>query len=75
MKFRAKRQAVRTMTAEQEARMVVRQRDALLRWLVEREGWCPLVEITDVRHFFPIDPFETDLDPTCYDETDYDRKG
>ena len=56
MKFRSRRQAVRTMTPEQEGAMVLRQRDALLKWLVEREGWCPLVSITDVRAFFPRDP-------------------
>ncbi len=56
MKFRARRQAVRTMTPEQEGAMVLRQRDALLKWLQGREKWCPLVDITDVRDFFPVDP-------------------
>lgn len=58
MKFRARRQAVRTMTPEQEGAMVLRQRDALLKWLQEREKWCPLVGITDVRDFFPVDPLD-----------------
>lgn len=56
MKFRAQRQAVRTMTAEHEGAMVLRQCDALFIWLQEREKWCPLVSITDVRDFFPRDP-------------------
>lgn len=58
MKFRARRQAVRTMTPEQEGVMVVRQRDCLLAWLVEREKWCPLVDIKTVREFFPRDPLD-----------------
>lgn len=58
MKFRARRQAVRTMTPEQQGAMVLRQRDALLKWLREREKWCPLVDITDVRDFFPVDPLD-----------------
>lgn len=58
MKFRAQRQAVRTMTPEQEGAMVLRQRDALLKWLQEHEGWCPLVDIAEVRKFFPRDPLD-----------------
>lgn len=63
MRYKAKRGAIRKMTLEQEARMVLRQRNSLLRWLKEREGWCPLVEINDVRAFFPMDPLgEVDND-------------
>lgn len=64
MRFKAKRGAIRNMTLEQEYQMVLRQRNNLLRWLKEREGWCPLVEINDVRAFFPMDPLgEQDPDP------------
>ena len=62
MKFRAKRQAIRTLTPEQEGQMVLRQRDRLLVWLKEREKWCYSVSIDDVRGFFPIDPTEEPQD-------------
>lgn len=64
MKFRARRQAGRTMTAEQEAKMIIRQRDMLLAWMAEREKWCYSVSIDDVRAFFPMDPTgDSDPDP------------
>lgn len=56
MKFRAKRQAIRRITSEQEGQMVLRQRDRLFAWLSEREDWCSLVSVKDVRGFFPMDP-------------------
>lgn len=66
MKFRAKRQTARTMTPEQEAAMVLRQRDNLLKWLAEREKWCFSVSISEVRGFFPIDPHEDSFPPYRY---------
>lgn len=62
MRYKAKRGATRNMTLEQEARMVLRQRNNLLLWLKKREGWCPLVEINDVRAFFPMDPSEEEVE-------------
>lgn len=56
MKYRAKRQAIRTMTVEQERDLLVRQRDSLIAWLDERRKWCPLVNATEVYKFFLIDP-------------------
>jgi hypothetical protein len=58
MKFRAKRQQMRTMTPEEERDLLARQRDALLAWLSEwiEKDRCPLVEAKEVFGFFLRDP-------------------
>lgn len=62
MKFRAKRQQVRTMTAEQERDLLARQRDALLKKCEKQSKWCPLIQITDVYDAFLHDPNDKDPD-------------
>lgn len=57
MKYRARRQAIRTMTAEQQRDLVIRQRDRLLELCHEREKWCPTgVTIREIYEAFLIDP-------------------
>jgi hypothetical protein len=63
MKYRGRRQALRTMTAEQERDLLVRQRDKLLALCQEREKWCPAgVAIKEIYEIFVVDP-EDHWDP------------
>ena len=58
MKFRARRQAIRTMTAEQERDLLARQRDRLLEKCRQSERYCPLIAIKDVYEAFLVDDEE-----------------
>lgn len=56
MKFRARRQALRTMTAEEERDLLARQRDRLISLCREREKWCPSgVAISEIYKIFLVD--------------------
>lgn len=58
MKFRARRQASKNMTTEQERGLLTRQRDALLKFCAESEKMCPLISINDVYDHFLCDPVD-----------------
>ena len=58
MKFRARRQAIRTMTAEQERDLLARQRDRLLEKCRQSVRYCPLIAIKDVYEAFLVDDEE-----------------